>query len=120
MEIEIISRPLGEAPEWVRDHWIGVTLPLANATAQNPIGFGVLTGPKALISELGRVLSGKAQRHEGYIVDAKVAVKILEARSPEAATWWRENTPHLFRRGRRFVFDLGCCRPVVTPARRKP
>jgi hypothetical protein len=35
------------------------------------------------------------------------AVDILSASSPDAAAWWRENTPHLFAPDRYLVFHEG-------------
>ena len=88
MEIEITSRPFGEAPEWVRDQWIGLILPTSGHASTTIKGYGVLSGPRSVIGEIWCQLLGRAERYEGYIVDTAEAIAILEARSPEAAAWW--------------------------------
>lgn len=118
MQIEITSRPAGEAPEWVRDQWIGLILPTVGHQPRRIMGFGVLTGPKSLIGDVLRLALGQSERHEGYPVEVETAIRLLEVRSPEAAAWWRENTPHLFKWRRRFVFDSECCCPAAKPALR--
>jgi hypothetical protein len=40
-------------------------------------------------------------------VEAQAAVAVLAKSSPEAAAWWQENTPHLLRPKRYFVFPQG-------------
>jgi hypothetical protein len=113
MAIEITSRPLGEAPEWVRDQWIGLILPTSDHAPTTIKGYGVLSGPRSILDDILRQLLGRTERYEGYIVDTAEAIAVLEARSPEAAAWWRANTPHLLKRGRRLLFDSACCRPVA-------
>jgi hypothetical protein len=41
-----IRSPIDEAPEWVRDAWIGVSIPLLIPSRRMVRGFGVLTGPR--------------------------------------------------------------------------
>lgn len=118
MEIEITSRPVGEAPEWVRDKWVGLHLPTQALGSLGIAGFGVLSGPKSLLGDFTRQLLGRAEVHNGYLVHAATAIELLKAQSPEAAAWWRENTPHMLKWGRRFVFDPDCCRVVAVPASR--
>ena len=77
--------PTGEAPEWVRQEWVGLELPLA----ENPF--------ESLGLELGEVgvakgvLGGEADPSnlEGYIIDTDTAVEILSEKSPKAADWWK-------------------------------
>jgi hypothetical protein len=57
------------------------------------------------VSALKALLAGKLQRSQGYLVDAPAALHILELAHPEAASWWRKNTPHLFREKRRLLFQ---------------
>ena len=42
--IRIIATPLGQAPKWVREEWIGIEIPLAE---QDPgcLEIGILGGP---------------------------------------------------------------------------
>lgn len=70
---------------------------------------GVLSGPRSVFSRIGALVTGKLQRRSGFIVETQAAIAVLEKSSPEAAAWWQENTPHLLRPRRYFVFpqDVG-------------
>jgi hypothetical protein len=65
----------------------------------------VLTGPRGFFASFVARLTGKLERQMGFKVKAAAAVSVLETRSPAAAAWWRENAPHMFRRGKFFVFS---------------
>ena len=108
--IKIIAIPAGEAPQSVREAWVGLVLPLASATPHRmrAAGQGVLTGPK---SRLGSLLRGLINPHivEGYAVEALQAFEVLARYRPSAAQWWQENTPHLFRPGTRLMFHAEAC-----------
>ena len=101
--------PPGEAPPWVREKWVGLTLPLAQASPEpkRTTTMGVLSGPRGFFPLLFALLTGRLSTSEGYLVDAAAALSILEAAHPEAAAWWRANTPYLFRRRRRLLFQKG-------------
>ena len=76
--VQVVGRPSGEAPEWVRDAWIGCVLPLSEVLEM------------ALLPTVG-VLSGKRVHSEndgGYRIDSDAAVQILREEHPEAAQWW--------------------------------
>ena len=111
MYIEIVRRPAGEAPEWVRDAWIGLSLPLAMAGRQNLRAASVLENSQGFFGWLLLMLSGRTERLEGYVVIAKDAVDILDAHDNRAACWWRENTPQLLDGRQTFLFDVPCCEP---------
>lgn len=87
MEIRIINTPPGEAPEHVRKAWVGLILPLAVSGARTRHTVGILAR-KEFLGMLFALLTGRTDRHSGYIVDA---VETLATRSPDAAKWWREN-----------------------------
>jgi len=87
--IRIVRRPDGEAPEWVRDAWIGVEIPLLIAEPVSTFGFGVLTGPKNIALDWFLGLIGRAKPVAGYVVAADTAVACLMERAPDAADWWR-------------------------------
>ncbi len=109
--IKITSVPPGEAPLWVREKWVGLSLPLAQAksTPSSLLTAGVLAGPRNLLSSLIALVKGQLKREQGFIVSSNVAIELLSLSSPEAALWWRENTPHLLCDGQYFAFQKGTC-----------
>jgi hypothetical protein len=104
--LRITSAPPGEAPLWVREKWVGLSLPLARsrAVALSVFTSGVLSGPKSFFASIGALLTGRLTRRSGFLVETQAAIAVLAKSSPEAATWWRQNTPHLLRPRRYFVF----------------
>jgi hypothetical protein len=111
MHVTIIGRPAGEAPEWVRDAWIGLRLPLGDPHKRNWRGTGVLTGATGFSSQLWALIRGRTVLTRGYLVQAKESVETLERANPAAAAWWRENAPHLLTGVGGFVFEEEVCRP---------
>lgn len=109
--IEIVRRPDGEAPEWVRDAWIGMRLPLAADGVQVASTVSVLHRPSRLELWLERFRK-RWPVWEGYMVNASVAVDLLEAVNAEAAAWWRANSAHMLDGAMWFMFDAPSCRPV--------
>jgi hypothetical protein len=105
--LTITSVPAGDAPLWVREHWVGPSLPLARRTAvpRSVLTSGVLSAPKNLIAWIGMLLSGKFVRKRGFMVEANAAVAVLARAHPDAASWWRENAPDFFEGKRYFVFQ---------------
>ena len=115
--LRIESVPPGEAPLWVREQWIGLVLPLAQrkASPRTWLTSGVLSGPRSFLARLVALISGRLERRSGYAVETSTAVAILATTSPQAAAWWRENTPQLLRPGRYFLFPAGVGRVVDAP-----
>jgi len=111
--VKIIARPAGEAPEWVRDAWIGLTLPLACAGVRETLGFGVVTGPRSRLGELWAGLRGRWSPVSGYVIEADLAVELLGFVRPDAAGWWRDNVGAVVASGRTFVFDTAACAVVA-------
>ena len=109
MFVTINRRPVGEAPEWVRDAWIGLRLPVVEPKQRNWLTLGVLSGPHGVLRQLWALALGRANRIPGYLVDAKTAVDLLAGANPAAAEWWRNNAPMLLKRRRKFVFDREAC-----------
>lgn len=109
--IRIIATPPGEAPEEVRQAWVGVRLPLPlfHRRARSWRTAGVLTGPRTLFARLAALVSGRLERKPGYAVSVVEALAALEKSRPDAARWWRENAPHLVRPGKAFVFAAEVC-----------
>ncbi len=95
--IRIVTTPPGEAPQSIREAWIGLELPLAKSRDQ---------GRKLAV--MG-VRSWKGIFMTGYAVEGRVALEYLATRSPTAAAWWRENVPHVLKSGFQFVFPVENC-----------
>lgn len=114
MQIRIVATPPGEAPLEVREKWVGLTLPVVagHAQARSFVTSGVLTGPTSFFSVLRDLVLGRLQKSEGYVVEAATAIELLAKQHPSAAEWWKQKTPHLLQRGRRFVFQSQICEPV--------
>src|SRR5262245_9408749 len=104
--VRITSVPPGEAPLWVRERWVGLSLPLAQrrASSLSFLTSGVLSMPKGFISWLGALFRGRLALQRGYLVESHAAVAVLAVNHPEAAQWWFQNTPRLFKGKRHFVF----------------
>lgn len=116
--IRIVRAPIGEAPQWVREAWVGLDLPfMTRRPFGRWLGFGVLSGPTTIMGALWAIVTGRTIRVTGYRVNAAEAVALLEGHSPEAARWWREKTPHLLGARQAFVFDSDACvdRPATDP-----
>jgi hypothetical protein len=105
--IRIVRVPAGEAPFWVREKWVGLSMPLirGHESARTLHTAGVLSGPRGHWSRLWALVRGRLVRETGFLVEVEVAVAALAVKSPEAARWWREHTPHLFEPGRAFMFQ---------------
>ena len=112
MFIRIIATPPGEAPEDVRQAWIGLVLPLAAGEVgpRTMLTGGVLSGPRHLLSALLHLLLGRTKSRNGYVVDAAQAVWLLGSHAPKAAAWWHDNAAHILEPGRLFMFPAWCCR----------
>lgn len=97
---------------WVRQKWVGLELPLAQAEA-NPLRLytgGVLSGPKAWWQGIFAWLFGRLQAESGFLVAVVPALEVLEKVSPDAAAWWRENASYLVSPNRMFLFSAEACR----------
>jgi hypothetical protein len=111
MHIRIVKRPLGEAPEQIRNAWIGLVLPVvpSHPGVLEGRAFGVLSGPRSWVARRLAVLFGRGTRRRGYVVETTVAIGVLETAHPAAAEWWRTNAAHLLTPGRCLFFEEGCC-----------
>ncbi|MCK9588143.1 MAG: hypothetical protein M0Q93_02130 [Terrimicrobiaceae bacterium] len=90
-KFKIIAAPPGQAPEWVRNEWIGLELPLDEPA--NGVQMGVL--------------GGQAENVGGCAVRGDIAIDLLEGKSPDAAQWWKVNAPHVMCG--RLVFARDVC-----------
>ena len=112
MHVRIISTPPGEAPERVRDAWIGLVLPLAASGQRDIETVGVLSAPKSRLGWFFARLLGRTRQERGYIVDAHQAVELLTPHAPDAARWWRESAASAVQPGQYFVFAAEVCQEV--------
>lgn len=80
--ILIIQRPIGEAPEWVRDAWIGLQVPVVQPRRKAWLTVGVVTGPRTLLGRIWAVLGGRSDKVTGYAVNARIAVDLLTETNP--------------------------------------
>jgi hypothetical protein len=94
----IVDVPPGEAPDYIRRAWVGLELPLAPGQ----------TGPVALAT-MGVVSGRQDGVMVGYVVLGSEAVKLLAARDPDTALWWRTHAPHVLARGYLFAFPTEVC-----------
>ena len=112
MKVRIVARPSGEAPDDVREAWIGLELPVRAGLFGGHRPFltaGVLSGPRTWPQRLVALVRGRFDRRSGYAVDALEAVNILGHKSPMAASWWRARCPHLLDGKHVLVFTADVC-----------
>ena len=112
MYIEIIKRPNGEAPEWVRDAWIGLRLPLYHHLPVTSEIQGVVTGSRTRLGAMFTRLVKQPETMTGYYVHAKGAIEMLAAYNTEAAKWWVDNAPHSLVDGQVLMFETHVCGDV--------
>ena len=106
--IRIVSTPPGDAPLWVREKWVGLTLPIVGSKRVRTLGVSVSVQPTVL-HYLWAIVRGRSEVVTGYMVRASQAVDILAASSPQAAEWWRQNTPKLLRPRGLLLFHAEAC-----------
>ncbi len=90
--IRITSRPAGEAPEEIRNAWIGAVMPV-NATSEGMV--------------LSSILTHKEVMNDGdeFAVLPKDALRALGLINPQARLWWEDRV----RGTSHFVFKKECC-----------
>jgi hypothetical protein len=111
-KIRIIGCPPGEAPQAVREAWIGLELPLPLGHLGRRRGWlttGVVSGPRTWWQRLIGILHGRVEAHSGYAVNGLEAINLLALKDPLAAAWWRDNCAHLLDGKRHLVFPAGVC-----------
>jgi hypothetical protein len=103
---------------WVREKWVGLLLPLAQATVEPVRLFtgGVISGPKTWLQGLIAWLFRRLEPVSGFLVEVVPALEALEQASPEAAAWWRENAAQLITSKQKFLFHAEACRIVEQPS----
>ncbi|HLY06962.1 MAG TPA: hypothetical protein VKR31_14550 [Rhizomicrobium sp.] len=107
--IRIASVPPGDAPLWVREKWVGVKLNSVLGPSPEVFRSASVVAPPSFFASLWRLITRQSGKVNGYPVQVTAAIDALEKSSPEAATWWRQNTPQLLSPRRFFVFDANAC-----------
>jgi len=107
--VKIVRAPAGEAPEWVREAWVGLVLPLKETGLKTMPSIGVLSGPKSALGWLWASLTGAPITVTGYLTRGAEAIAVLERYRPEAAAWWREHAPKFLRDEAEFLFEASAC-----------
>lgn len=79
--IKIVRAPASEAPEWVRQAWVGLVLP-----CDPYVGYG--QNPEKGVLSL-KENEGIQRKRYSYAVLQQDAIDILRHHSPNAASWWR-------------------------------
>lgn len=115
VQIRITSVPPGDAPLWVREKWLGVELTSVLGASPQVFRSASVLAPPSFLASLWRLITRQSRTVNGYPVQITAAIDALGKSSPEAATWWRQNTPQLLSCHRLFVFDAKACE-VVGPA----
>lgn len=115
--IRIVAIPPGEAPLWVREKWVGLSLPVADDRGpRDAYVSGVLSAPRnRLLAFTSRVL-GNLGKQNGYAVYVRDAISELEKAAPDAAAWWRNDAPRLLAPGRKLLFRTAYCELVKPPS----
>jgi len=110
VNIRIVNPPAGEAPDSVRAAWVGLVLPIDGPPQSRPRRtIGVVTGPKTFLATIFAMLLGRMKIESGYQVRSAIAIELLSKHAPDAAAWWRENTPHFLQPNRFFIFQDASC-----------
>ena len=108
--LKITSVPPGEAPDWVREQWVGLALQLEKGH-ERPFELstgGVLTHPTTRLGWILARILGCVRNQTGYLVQSLPAIELLSKSSPGAANWWHLNVPEITVAGQYFVFDSDC------------
>jgi hypothetical protein len=110
-KVRIIRAPIGEAPEWVREAWVGLELPLVHLGEVTVETGGVLTGPRSWLGYWWARLTRRLEVVSGYVVRSDRAIILLSGSRPDAAAWWQTHAPMFCEPGAEFIFDAPACEP---------
>ena len=108
--IRIVHPPAGEAPDNIRAAWVGLVLPVAGPQCLVVSRTqGVLSGPRGRLGGILHILLGRTKSERGYRVKSAIAIDCLSKHAPDAAEWWRQNTPHLLKPNGVILFQEAAC-----------
>ena len=97
--IEIIQVPPGFPPDWVRENWVGVVIPLADSL--NPEADGLKWNPR----------TGEVVTATSFGVKTQQAIDALREKSEEAYQWFvDEQIPQMYPD---ISFQSAYCKLVV-------
>lgn len=97
-KIRIIAVPPGQAPEWVRQAWVGLEIPLEKHTPSIGITLGARGGKP------------HPENQDGYIVRLQDALDALKKKNLDAAQWWETNPVAII--GGRLMFARRVCQLI--------
>lgn len=89
--IQIVARPHGDAPGWVRDGWIGCVLPCAGFECGHIPEYSESVIPanrKGLMTAAEFRERSSDEKIAGYSVYIDIALRVLECHSLQAADWF--------------------------------
>ncbi|THH37060.1 hypothetical protein E4Z66_08970 [Aliishimia ponticola] len=110
--VKIVSTPQGEAPEWVRQAWVGLRVPCLEDAPVSMPAVSAVKGPGTVLGQVFSLLRGKTERKRGYLVSARDVVGLLSLHNEAAAKWWLDNVPNVTDPRQLFLFEANCCQPV--------
>lgn len=100
--LKIHSTPSGEAPEHIRNAWVGICIPYPE--------FSRIKGPYEV--DLAGVLTGASRgKKKVFPISAQDAIDVLAQTQPEAALWWKRSGNYYGD----FLFDADSCELVEKP-----
>ena len=107
--VTIIKAPIGEAPLWVREAWIGLQLSTTDKRPRKYLGLLSLSARYGILSTFFYSITGKTITVPGYRVPSRDAIDLLGKVRPDAAAWWHANAANMMKPNRYFVFDTPAC-----------
>jgi hypothetical protein len=112
--IKVTDSPPGDAPEPVRQAWIGQILPLGpGETRSRKLLVRKCYQADTTADQLRHLLMrGRKKAH--YLVLVDEALAILKKTAPAEANWWYENRPNLIGQAKWFAFAADACRMEPT------
>lgn len=106
LEVQIIARPPGDAPDWVRDAWIGLTL-LIDPSCPTTVSISVRYTNRN-IREYLKDAPEPDENTGGYPIAGRHAIEMLRQTGKiEAADWWLREAPHML--DTYFIFARHVC-----------
>jgi len=80
--------PPGDGPEWVREVWVGLTIPIL----QEELNKKLYSPPASEDNEDEFAL----REDESPWIEGRMAFEFVKAKSIDAYKWWKENRPSMF------------------------